>query len=247
MRSARYLIRFDDICPTMNWDVWKRVETLLLDANAKPILAVVPDNRDPHLAVMPARQDFWAQVRRWQGLGWCIALHGYEHRYETADAGLVGINRCSEFAGLPREIQRHKLQEALRIFTGNGVVANAWVAPGHSFDVVTVELLEEQGVKVISDGYFWRPVRHLGMTWVPQQLWRFRPMLGGVWTVCNHANAFGERDLQRLATDLERYRAKLTDVHELVGAGEPAGLTVLDRLFAWSWTRAVRAKRWLAW
>jgi len=244
---ARYLIRFDDLCPTMNWESWLKVESLLLAANAKPILAVVPDNRDPRLAVMPAQQDFWAQVRRWQSLGWTIALHGYEHRYETTNAGLIGINRRSEFAGLPREAQRHKLQEALRIFATHGVVADVWVAPGHSFDVVTVELLKEFGVQIISDGYFWRPVRHLGMTWVPQQLWRFRRFPGGVWTVCYHANRFDERDMARLAADLEYYRTQLVGLDDLMGTGELAGLTVLDRLFAWAWTRAVRAKRRLAW
>lgn len=113
-----------------------------------------------------------------------------------------------------------------------------------------VEIEEEVyslGVKVISDGYFWRPVRHLGMTWVPQQLWRFRPFPGGVRIVSYHANAFGERDSARLASDLERYRVQLADLHELLDASGPPGLTVLDRLFAWTWTRAVRAKRRLAW
>ncbi len=45
--KARYLIRFDDICPTMNWTIWEQVEQVLRTYHVQPILAVVPDNQDP--------------------------------------------------------------------------------------------------------------------------------------------------------------------------------------------------------
>ena len=47
--AARYLIRFDDLCPSMNWTVWCEVESILQAAGIKPLLAVVPDNADPQL------------------------------------------------------------------------------------------------------------------------------------------------------------------------------------------------------
>src|SRR5256885_866914 len=43
--SARYLVRFDDLCPTMNWDVWKSVEEVLFRTGIRPLLAVIPDNQ----------------------------------------------------------------------------------------------------------------------------------------------------------------------------------------------------------
>ena len=49
--SAKYLVRFDDICPTMNWSVWEAVEEVLVEADIKPILAVIPDNQDDHLKI----------------------------------------------------------------------------------------------------------------------------------------------------------------------------------------------------
>ena len=76
---ARYLVRFDDICPTMNWAAWSRIETVLDRHGVAPILAVVPDNRDPKLMVDNSRADFWARVRGWQTKGWTIALHGFQH------------------------------------------------------------------------------------------------------------------------------------------------------------------------
>ena len=99
---TRYLVRFDDICPTMNWTVWRQVEEALVEEGVEPILAVVPDNRDPNLTFDWPEPRFWDRVRQWQARGWTIGMHGYHHRYETEDAGIVGRNRYSEFAGLSR-------------------------------------------------------------------------------------------------------------------------------------------------
>lgn len=49
MSDSKYLVRFDDLCPTANWDVWEPVEATLLDAGVRPLVAVVPDNQDPKL------------------------------------------------------------------------------------------------------------------------------------------------------------------------------------------------------
>jgi predicted deacetylase len=227
----------------MDWSFWGKVESLLFELDIKPILAVVPDNQDPKLVVMPPREDFWDRVRYWQGQGWAIAVHGFQHRYETASAGLLGINAYSEFAGQSREIQRQKLESALEIFGANGIVADAWVAPGHSFDETTVELITELGIPTISDGYYWRPVRRMGAVWIPQQMWRFRKLPGGVWTICYHTNRFSEVDLAQLSGDLRRYRNRTIGLAELLALDLARQETVLDRLFNWCWMLAIRCKR----
>lgn len=48
---AKYLIRFDDFCPTMNWSVWSRIEAILLSEGIRPLVAIVPDNLDKKLEV----------------------------------------------------------------------------------------------------------------------------------------------------------------------------------------------------
>ncbi len=48
--TSKYLIRFDDLCPTMNWDMWSRIESVLLEHKISPLLAVVPDNQDRKVA-----------------------------------------------------------------------------------------------------------------------------------------------------------------------------------------------------
>ena len=62
--STHYLLRFDDICPTMNWTVWRQIEAALIEHQLKPMLAVVPDNQDPTLKVDTAVKDFWEHVRQ---------------------------------------------------------------------------------------------------------------------------------------------------------------------------------------
>lgn len=229
--TPKYLLRFDDLCPTMAWSVWDRVEQLLVAAGVRPILAVVPDNRDPELMVAPPAPDFWARVRSWQARGWAIGLHGYQHDYVTREPGLIGINRYSELAGLPPDVQREKLARGLDVFRANGVRADLFVAPAHSFDEVTLVALNELGLHTLSDGLFPLPHRDPhGILWVPQQLWRFRPMPPGVWTVCAHLNTWGEVELARLQADLQTYRPWLTDLHAVAahfGARRPTGVGAL--------------------
>ena len=50
-KRAKYLLRFDDLCPAMNWDTWSEIEVTLVRKGIKPLLAVVPDNQDATLKV----------------------------------------------------------------------------------------------------------------------------------------------------------------------------------------------------
>lgn len=241
--TARYIVRFDDICPTMDWRAWARIEPVLHEHGVKPIMAVVPDNRDQQLVAGEAAPDFWPRVRRWQAQGWTIALHGHQHLYTTREPGLVGVNRYSEFAGLPEAVQRDKLRDALAVFAREGVRADAWVAPAHSFDELTVKLLLEAGVGVISDGFYRRPLRHLGALWVPQQLWRFRPMPAGLWTVCYHCNGFSHAAVEGFARDIARYATRIVSMHDACAAPRIAARNGLDAAFAAAWRAALRLKQ----
>jgi predicted deacetylase len=238
--SARYLVRFDDIAPGMNWRVWDQVERMLVARDVKPILAVVPDNRHPALDVVERAPDFWERVRGWQGRGWTIGLHGYQHHYETRDAGIVGLNRESEFAGVPREAQEAKLRAALAIFEREDVKADAWIAPAHSFDATTLELLAAMNVRRISDGFFlWPHSDERGLFWVPQQLWRLRRRPFGVWTVCHHVNEWRDADVARFATSLDAFSRDITDFESVCADFATRRRSSFDALFAASYRRYV--------
>jgi predicted deacetylase len=244
---VRYLVRFDDICPTMNWPVWAEIERLLTRHDVRPLLAVVPDNRDPILCVGPPVDDFWDRVRSWQARGWSIGLHGYQHRSVTRVAGLLGLNAASEFAGLPPREQRRTLELALGVFAREGVRPDAWIAPGHSFDSSTVKLLAQLGLRRISDGFSLQPyVDRQGVTWVPQQLWRFRRMPFGLWTVCLHPNGWTEGHVARFAGDLTRFRPMITDFESVVGQATRRRRGLLDAMTTLALLGAHRARRLVA-
>jgi predicted deacetylase len=230
--AAQYLIRFDDLSPTMNWNVWPALESLLLYLNVRPLLAVVPDNRDVRLRIAPPHADFWEKVRTWQSLGWAIGVHGYQHRFVTDKRGLFGWNQRSEFAGLSRAEQDDKIGRALAIFRREGVRPDAWVAPNHSFDLTTVEVLNASGIRTISDGSAMYPfVDATGMLWIPQQLWRLRARPFGVWTVCQHPNNWGQAELSAFSERASRFAHRITDVETIRAAYVDRPFGLVDRWF----------------
>jgi len=110
--GARYLIRLDDISPASNWPRLLAIEEFLNSMAIQPIVAVVPDNRDRELMKHPPDPAFWSHIRRWQDRGWSIGVHGLHHTLSVPDGGLLQLNRRSEFAGVPEEIQYGKIRRA---------------------------------------------------------------------------------------------------------------------------------------
>ena len=244
MRPAQFVLRFDDICPTMDWKIWAVVEGELLAQGLSPILAVVPDNRDAKLVVSAPDARFWDRVREWQQRGWTIALHGYQHRYTSGSGGLLGLHAGSEFAGLPQEEQSQKLDAALAIFRRERVTAEAWIAPGHSFDAVTLQLLRDLDIRVISDGFsLWPFTDERGLTWIPQQLWGLRHRSFGVWTVCYHPNEFGPRELERFVATTRHFRSQITSVPAILAEFKGRRRSWMDGATAWLLLREVLLRR----
>jgi len=244
--KARYLVRFDDICPTMNWEIWRGVEAILRENRVRPIMSVIPDNGDKKLFFGDCRQDFWDVVRRWKEWGWTIGMHGYQHRYLSAESGIVGVKKASEFAGFPLEEQRAKLEAAREIFRREGVQPRVWVAPGHSFDDNTLRVLKTLGLCVVSDGLFLFPrLDPDGMLWIPQQLWGFRRLPFGIWTVCLHHNRWDSAQLAKFARDIVSYKSHVVSLDDVVRDSQqlrPAPLKApLASLFGWLVRRRLRA------
>ena len=188
------------------------------------------------------RLDFWDRVRAWQDVGWTIALHGYQHVYETRQAGLMGINAYSEFAGLPYHVQRGKIEKALAVFKVHGVRADAWVAPANAFDATTVKVLLELGINVISDGFYCRPVMRLGALWVPMQMWRFRFMPFGLWTISCHINHFSKADILRFELNIERFASKIVSMDRVICDRSIKSANLQDDIIFFPWLVALRIK-----
>jgi len=233
MAQNQYMLRFDDICPTMNWEVWEAIERNLILHGIRPMLAVVPDNQDKGLMIDPPAEDFWERVRDWQRRGYAIALHGYQHVYINRERGLMRLTAHSEFTGLPYEVQAEKLEKGMAIFAKHGIRADAWIAPSHSFDRNTLAVLDKLGLRTVCDGLWpWPHKDEDGIFWVPQQLWRFAPKSSGIWTVCCHHNQWSPEKVKSFSEELVHYGPRMTDLETVIAEYSERPLTVPDQASA---------------
>jgi len=241
---SRYLIRFDDISPYMDWCVWNEIELLLDLYNIKPILAIVPDCKDESIMVGSFNPNFWEKVREWELKGWGIALHGYQHRFVTQDSGIVGINNYSEFSGLSFKDQEYKIQRGLSIFKENNCKKpSIWIAPAHSFDSETIKVLSKYGIDCISDSFALYPFKNKAVLWIPQQLWRFRTLPFGVWTVCLHHNTWNICDIDLFEKKVKLFQRDIIDMNFIIENYKTRRLGIFDRLFSKIFVKVILLKR----
>ena len=57
------LIRLDDIAENMNWDLMNKCEQLFDQYNIKPLLGVIPKNKDPELLRFNKEEMFWEKIK----------------------------------------------------------------------------------------------------------------------------------------------------------------------------------------
>jgi predicted deacetylase len=221
---AEYLIRLDDACPTMDSARWCALEKVLTERGICPMAAIVPENADPQLVRGPVDTGFWAKARKWAARGWSIGLHGYRHQLRPVRGSLVGTSMEAEFTGLPWAEQRRRIREGIRIMEGQGLRPSVWVAPAHGFDLATLQALrEESTIRTVSDGFSYRPFLHLGFTWLPQQLWRPREMVWGLWTICLHPNEMDANAVARVQKFVEKHEGSFPSPLEAESRAVPYG------------------------
>lgn len=232
---ARYILRLDDACETYRREVWLKLEEVLDRYDIKPIVGVIPKNIDPALKFGAPDPEFWDRVRNWQKKGWIIAMHGYRHdlRNSGKQGSLVPIQPLTEFAGFPAENQREKIRLAWGIFRREQVKPTMWMAPAHSFDRITLDILrEETDIRMITDGLGVLPYQEHGFTWLPQQSWSLRTRSFGVWTTCLHPNSMDDADLKRLEDALGHVRPYiLSDYEKLAKEFKERARGFVDRVF----------------
>jgi len=197
----------------------------------KPILAVVPDNRDPFLELSPPQPGFWDEMRKLERTGAAIALHGYRHVRNTNSGGLLPLIRASEFAGIAFETQRDWIRQGLKVLRDRGLNPQLWVAPWHSFDRTTLTALREEGMGVVSDGFTRAPVLRGGLVWIPQQLWAPAAMDKGLWTICLHPNTIEDAQMENLRSFLRAHAGQFTSVERVLKQypAAPAGCVEMLR------------------
>lgn len=209
-RPAQYMLRIDDICPTMHRESWMRLVAMIREFRLRPILAVIPENHDPGLRQSPEAPELWAELRSLQAEGAAIGLHGFRHVCASHGRSLIPIHRETEFAGLPVEVQRKRLHTGLDILRNKGLHPSLWVAPRHGFDAKTLAALQSEGIMYLSDGMARRPHLRGGVVWLPQQLWSPVMKDAGLWTICLHPGAPLLAQMPELRAFVEQHSAQFT-------------------------------------
>ena len=62
-KNTGLLIRLDDICENMKWNFMEKCENLFDEINIKPVLGIIPNNKDSELLKYPQKKNFWNIVR----------------------------------------------------------------------------------------------------------------------------------------------------------------------------------------
>ncbi len=209
--------RLDDVTPDMDWEHFEAAEALFEKYHLYPLLGIVPDNRDLHLKAGECRKDFWELMRTLKKRGYTIAQHGYRHVYETTDAGLLGINPFSEFAGLPYAKQREKLEQGKKILQEQQLETDIFMAPGHSYDKNTLRALTECGFRIVTDGYSKRPYKRMGLSFIPSRL-SGPGKIQGIDTICLHLNSMELCQIAQMEQFILQNKASLCSYRELLAA-----------------------------
>lgn len=200
-------VRMDDITPDMDWERFLSFKEILDTYGIRPLIGVVPDNKDENLHRTKEAGDFWEYIKELQDNGWQIALHGYQHTYTTSKGGLFPLNHFSEFAGIPFEDQREMLRKGTEVLARYGINTDIFMAPAHSYDKNTLKALKELGYKKMTDGFGSHPYRWQGMIFYPISFLFSRSLKkkNGCTTMVVHANEVDEAGMQRYRKVFEEY------------------------------------------
>jgi predicted deacetylase len=145
--------RIDDVTPTMDWPAFYATIDMLSKFNIKPILGVIPNCQAEELLHFAENNNFWTEIKQMQDDGYPIAMHGYDHIYISKSRGVFPVNNFSEFAEVPYEVQRQKIQKGVKILRDHGLNFNIFMAPGHSFDNNTCKILLDNDINYMTDGF----------------------------------------------------------------------------------------------
>lgn len=207
----KYIIRLDDACPNMDKNKWERVEKILDNYKIKPIVGIIPDNKDPEFK-SPLIENFWTNyAQRWQNKGWLIAQHGLHHN-------LSKIVR-TEFSGKNYEEQYEIIQNGYNILKKHGINPECFFAPAHTFDDNTIKACKNiEGFKFISDGYAFFPYKYKEMLFFPNIFDTPHKISNrGVFTFVFHPNNMQESDFEYLENFIINNQEKFSvNIDELI-------------------------------
>lgn len=241
----QYLIRLDDACPTMNAKKWQRLEDILDIYGVKPMVGVIPANKDVKQKIDAVDTEFWTKVKKWKNKGWAIALHGYDHCF-ISDGGMLGLNPLwerSEFASVPLELQKEKIRKGVEVFRANGIDPKYFFAPAHTYDENTlISLREESNIRIISDTIATKPYKEGVFVFIPQMGGHCAEMkIPGTYTFCLHPSEMNDLDFESTEQFLKAHKSEMMSFDEF-NLSNLNGKNLMSRILSWMYFTRRRLK-----
>lgn len=221
--KLRVIWRIDDLAPGFPWDAFDPIAEKLIESEITPIIGVIPSNLDNSLGYSSDNpKDFWDKVRNFQDLGWVIAQHGLHHICSGNHRNYLGSVSPSEFCGLSLWEQEDKIAKGKDLLFSQGIDTKVFMAPKHSFDMLTISALNSLDFSAITDGWGVRPYLKNRIALIPQLTSRFFTHVPGIWTNCIHiknTNPYMQKFLIKQINEFKRFA--ITPAEAIAEASTP--------------------------
>ena len=210
-KNTGVLIRLDDVAENMSWDLMKKSELLFDEYQIKPVLGVIPENKDKELLNYPKKDNFWDQVRIWKNKGWEIAMHGYTHVYDKTSKNDDYFNYGgeSEFCGHSLETQLDRIKNGLKKFDDEKIKIRTFFAPNHTYDTNTFVALKKCGINEVIDGYGLMPYVKNNIKFIPQLFYKVLALPFGIQSTQIHLNYWKQEDLNNFEKFIKKNSKKI--------------------------------------
>jgi predicted deacetylase len=217
-KNVGLIIRFDDIAENMNWETFNIIENTLKELDIKPVLGVIPLNKDPELLKYKKIEgNFWDKIRKWNDDGWEIAMHGTHHLYDKfikTRIDYLNHGGNSEFCGHSLEVQNSKIKKGIEKFRDEKIIIRCFFAPNHTFDMNTLIALRNLGVNQILDGYGIMPYEENKITFIPQLFYKNYVLPFGIQTLQIHSNYFDRNELKKFINFLKLNKREIISYND---------------------------------
>ena len=211
IKNTGILIRLDDIAENMNWDLMEKSELLFEKYGIKPILGVIPNNKDNELLSYSKKNNFWEQVRDWRDKGWEIAMHGYTHVYDKIckNEDYFNYGGGSEFCGHTLETQISRIKNGLQKFKNEKIKIRSFFAPNHTYDKNTFIALKNFRINEVIDGYGLMPYIENDIKFIPQLFYKVFALPFGIQTLQIHLNYWEQKDFDNFEKFIKKHSNKI--------------------------------------
>lgn len=219
MKEKKIVFRIDDVCETMNHNNFRRMKLIFDKYGIKPLLGVVPINKDESLDVDESNPGFLDMIKDCRNDGWMIAMHGTYHIYTSRAKGIVTKRPKSEYAGLKPEKQLDLIKIGKEKMISDGIDTDIFFAPGHSYDKNTLIALKQYGFKYISDGRSFGKYKRFDLQFIPVRHYNYivKPHKG-ITTNCIHLNTLSDQAFTQIENYIKTYRDCIVPFSEIINS-----------------------------